>query len=85
MLPDRCSIKQGGGQCVNPPDYIISVLSDGEYMVGVTCSRHKDEIRGLLEALQAKGEIPRGKLRFSRLKSVGTDCIRADAEDLIQL
>ncbi len=84
MLPDRCSVRQGGKACVNPPEWVVSVAQpDGEYMVGVTCGRHKDSVSGRLASLQEEGRVPRGKIRFSALKPVGTDCIRADTDELI--
>jgi hypothetical protein len=86
MFPDRCSVKEEGKNCVNPPEFVISVVSDnGEYMVGVTCNKHKDAVSGKLEVLQSEGRIPKGKINFSGLKPVGTDCVKADVDDLIQL
>ena len=86
MLPDRCSVKHEGKGCVNPPEFVISVVSDdGEYMVGVTCNKHKEAVSGKLVALQSEGKIPKGKINFSGLKPVGTDCVKAGADDLIQL
>ncbi|MDX1533543.1 MAG: hypothetical protein R3230_05000 [Nitrosopumilaceae archaeon] len=86
MLPDRCSVRHEGKPCVNPPEFVISVVStDGEYMVGVTCNKHKEAVSGKLVILQSEGKIPKGKINFSGLKPVGTDCIKADENDLIQL
>lgn len=86
MLPDRCSVKHEGKGCVNPPEFVISVVSDdGEYMVGVTCNKHKEAVSGKLVTLQSEGKIPKGKINFSGLKPVGTDCVKAGADDLIQL
>lgn len=86
MLPDRCSIKEHGKGCVNPPEFVISIVSDnGEYMIGVACARHKDAISGKLLALQNEGKLPKGRINFAHLKAVGTDCIKAHADDLIHL
>ncbi len=86
MLPDRCSVKEKGRDCVNPPEFVISVTEkDDEYMVGVTCQKHKDRVSEKLIILQNEGKIPKGKIKFSALKSVGTDCVRSDPDDLIQL
>jgi hypothetical protein len=86
MLPDRCSVKEKGMDCVNPPEFVISVTEkDDEYMVGVTCQKHKDRVSEKLIILQNEGKIPKGKIKFSELKSVGTDCVRSDPDDLIQL
>ena len=86
MLPDRCSVKENGKDCVNPPEFVISVVEkEDEFMVGVTCQKHKDKVSAKILFLQEENKIPKGKIRFSRLKSVGTDCVRSDPDDLIQL
>ena len=86
MLPIRCSVREKGKDCFNPPEFVISVLEEKqEYMVGVTCQKHKENVSIKLENLQTEGKIPKGKIKFSALKSVGTDCIRSDPDDLIQL
>ena len=38
MMPDKCSVSEEGKQCVNPPQFIVSIV-DGkdEYMFGLTC------------------------------------------------
>jgi len=86
MLPIRCSVREKGKDCFNPPEFVISVLEEKqEYMVGVTCQKHREKVSAKLKNLQAGGKIPNGKIKFSALKSVGTDCIRSDPDDLIQL
>ena len=86
MLPDKCSVMEDAKQCVNPPEFIVSVVVDkDEYMVGVTCNRHKQIVSGKIQILQGKGKIPNGKVGFSPLKAVGTDCIHGDSDDFIQL
>jgi len=86
MLPIRCSVRENGKDCLNPPEFVISVLEEKqEYMVGVTCQKHREKVSAKLKNLQTGGKIPNGKIKFSELKSVGTDCIRSDPDDLIQL
>ncbi len=86
MLPDKCSVMEETKQCVNPPEFIVSVVVEqDEYMVGVTCTRHKQIVSGKIQILQDKGKIPKGKVSFSTLKAVGTDCIHGDSDDFIQL
>ncbi len=86
MFPDKCSVTENDMQCVNPPEFVISVQVDNdEYMVGVTCSRHKQAVYGKIEILQKEEKIPKGKINFSPLKPVGTDCIKGSPDDLIQL
>jgi len=42
MLPVRCSVRENGKDCFNPPEFVISVLEEKqEYMVGVTCQKHR--------------------------------------------
>ena len=86
MLPDKCSVKESEKQCVNPPEYVISIIVDtDEYMVGVTCQKHKQAVSEKVKILQNEGKIPNGKINFSTLKAVGTDCINAKPEDFIQI
>ena len=86
MLPDKCSVMEEGKQCVNPPEFVVSVVVDkDEYMVGVTCNKHKQIVSDKIHILQKEGKIPNGKVSFSQLKAVGTDCIHGDSEDFIQL
>jgi hypothetical protein len=54
-------------------------------MVGVTCNNHKQIVSGKIQSLQTEEKIPHGKISFSPLKAVGTDCIHGDADDFVQL
>ena len=87
MLPDRCSVKQSGRDCVNPPEYVVEIVhNDDSYMVGITCEKHKDVVTVKIGQLQKIGKIPEGILEFQKLKSVGTDCVEGNPDDvLIQL
>jgi len=69
-----------------PPEFVISIKAkDGEYMVGVTCDSHKKTFADKLETLQKQGKVPQGAISFDSLKPVGTNCIRIDPNDLIEL
>ncbi len=86
MLPDRCSVLEEGKQCVNPPEFVVSIIADkNEYMVSVTCEKHKQIVSGKIGILQNEGKIHDGKISFSPLKVVGTDCIHADTDDFVQI
>jgi len=86
MFPDRCAVKEKGRQCSSPPEFVISVtVESGEYMIGVTCGRHKHGVSERIESLQREGKIPDGKVGFEPLKAVGTDCIKCSADDLIRI
>lgn len=86
MLPDQCSVMENGKQCVNPPEFIVSIVDHkDEFMVGVTCEKHKQIVSGKIGILQNEGKIHDGKISFSPVKAVGTDCIHGDADDLVQI
>ena len=86
MLPDKCSIREGNKDCVDPPVYVIKVVSNNdEFMLGITCEKHKTSVFSKIKSLQSDGKIPKGTIKFESLKSVQTDCIRGDPDDLIQL
>ena len=86
MLPDKCSVSKDGKQCPSPPEFIVSIV-DGkdEYMVGVTCGRCKQIVSGKIEFLQKEGKMREGKVSFSPVKAVGTDCIHGDEDDFVQI
>jgi hypothetical protein len=86
LLPEHCSIKEETKDCQMPPEFIISIkVKDDEYMVGVACNGHKQIFFDKLTKLQKDGKVPDGSIHFTELKAVGTDCIRMDPNDLIQL
>ena len=86
MLPDKCSIKEDTKDCVNPPEFVITVISDNdEFMLGLTCEKHRTLVTTKIQSLQEQNKIPNGTIKFEDLKSVKTDCVRGDPDDLIQL
>ena len=87
MFPDRCSVKQNGHDCVNPPEYVVEIIhNDDSYMVGITCEKHKGIVTVKIGELQKIGKIPEGTLEFQKLKAVGTDCVKGNPDDvLVQL
>jgi hypothetical protein len=86
LLPEHCSIKEKTKDCPMPPEFVISIkMKNEEYMVGVTCNGHKKTFFDKLTQLQKDGKVPNGAIQFTELKTVGTDCIRMDPDDLIHL
>ena len=86
MLPEKCSVTEEGKQCVNPPEFIVSIIADkDEYMVGVTCGKHKEIVSGKIGILQNEGKVHEGKISFAPVKAVGTDCIHGDEDDFVQI
>ena len=61
------------------------VSNNDEFMLGITCEKHKTSVSSKIGTLQNDGKIPKGTIKFENLKSVQTDCIRGDPDDLIQL
>jgi hypothetical protein len=86
MFPEHCSIRKKEQDCLMPPEFVISIKTkDGEYMVGVACDGHKNFFTEKLAFLQNEGKIPKGTINFTGLKPVGTNCIRIDPNNLIEL
>ena len=86
MLPDKCSVTEERKQCVNPPEFVVSIISgEDEYMVAVTCEKHKQIVSGKIGILQNEEKIHDGKISFSPLKAVGTDCVHGDVDDFVQI
>lgn len=86
MFPDRCSVMKEGKQCLNAPEFIVSVIhKKDEYMIGVTCGLHKQIVSTKVQNLQEEGKIPEGIINFSVLKPVGTDCVKGNPDDFIQI
>jgi len=56
---------------------VISVVTEsGEYMVGVACSEHRNEVKRYVMQLQNREEIPNGIIRLQDIKIVTTDCVK---------
>ena len=54
-----------GKQCVNPPEFIVSIIADkDEYMVGVTCAKHKEIVSGKIGIFKMKVKFMKEKLVF---------------------
>lgn len=83
LLPDRCSIREKERDCPNPPSYAVSIIHDsGEYMVGVVCEEHRIHMEKRLDTMQHNSDIPKGSIKFVKLKPVGTDCVSNYPPDL---
>ncbi|MDQ3971869.1 MAG: hypothetical protein M3219_00360 [Thermoproteota archaeon] len=77
LLPKECSFRGKSKHCTYPPSEVMSIATEnGEYMVGVICSKHKTLVRRHVQHLQRGGAIPEGKIRFQDIKMVTTSCIK---------
>ena len=73
-------------EMIKSAEFIVSIV-DGkdEYMFGLTCQKHKSVVTGKLGILQNEGKIHNGKISFTPVKSVGTDCVHGDVDDFVQI
>ena len=71
--------------CNVTPEFLFIISGNDEYMVGVTCGRHKQVVTGKIGHLQKEGKIHDGKISFSPVKAVGTDCVHGDTDDFVQI
>lgn len=84
LLPKSCSLKVNGNYCQVQPSHIVSITAQQEeYMVGVVCDDHRQEIQERLKALQVL-EVPMGKIKLQRIKMVMTDCINGGDDDFTE-
>lgn len=80
-LPITCSFTNQNIKCNLPPSYILSILSDDEYLIGVSCIEHLNAIKYRVEKLQGSKSLPNGILKVDNIKTVSTNCIKGSKED----
>ena len=87
MLPGSCSFVLDKKKCMLPPEFIIEINENetNKYMLGLTCSEHRQELEEKLVFLQNEKRIPEGKLEFTRIKIIHTDCINGNQEDIDEI
>ena len=69
MLPDKCSVTEEGKQCVNPPEFVVSIISgEDEYMVGVPVKNTNKLYLAKLGFFKMKEKSMMEKLVFHLLK-----------------
>jgi hypothetical protein len=64
-----------------PPSYILSVIDNEEYLIGVSCLEHLEAIKSKIKKLQQSKSIPNGRLNIDNIKMVSTNCIKGSPED----
>jgi hypothetical protein len=80
-LPKKCSFFNHNTQCDVPPSYILSVIENEEYLIGVSCLEHLEAIKSKIKKLQQTKSIPNGRLKIDNIKMVSTNCIKGSPED----
>jgi hypothetical protein len=86
QLPKYCSIRVKGKDCNLPSSYIVSIESPkDEYMIGVVCMDHKDELQERIKVMQLKGSAPLGTIKIQTIRIISTDCIKGTDEDYMEV
>ena len=80
-LPKKCSFFNHNTQCDVPPSYILSVIENEEYLIGVSCLEHLEAIKSKIKKLQQTKSIPNGRLKIDNIKMVSTNCIKGSPKD----
>ena len=81
ILPKQCSFSKNAVQCDIPPSYVLSVIENEEYLIGVSCLDHLEPIKSKIRKLQKTKSIPDGRLKIDNIKMVSTNCIKGSPED----
>lgn len=83
MFPENCSFVDNKNKCFLPPEYIIEVngIENDKFMIGVTCFQHKKKLEKIFLNLQMVKRIPNGKLEFTPIKAIHTNCIKGNKDD----
>ena len=80
-LPKKCSFFNHNTQCDVPPSYILSVIENEEYLIGVSCLEHLEAIKSKIKKLQQTKSNPNERLKIDNIKMVSTNCIKGSPED----
>ncbi|HEY6537046.1 MAG TPA: hypothetical protein VIY08_14820 [Candidatus Nitrosocosmicus sp.] len=84
MLPDSCSFVFDKNKCILPPEFIIEINdeSNDTFMIGLACFDHKQRLEKKFRILQMKNKIPNGKIEFKSIKTIHTNCIKGNIDDV---
>ncbi len=80
-LPTTCSFAYQNTQCNLPPSYILSIISNEEDLIGVSCIEHLEPIKYKIKKLQENRFLPNGKIKVENIKMVSTNCIKGSKQD----
>ena len=80
-LPNKCSYSSKKIRCIIPPSYIISIQSNNEFLVGMSCEDHYAFMKRKIELLQKTNLLPKGKINIQNIRMISTNCIKGTKED----
>jgi hypothetical protein len=67
-----------------PPEFIMEIndRENNKFMIGLTCSEHKQKLEERFVLLQKDKHLPEGKILFTNIKTIHTNCITGNQEDI---
>ncbi|MER5176052.1 MAG: hypothetical protein ABJB76_05650 [Candidatus Nitrosocosmicus sp.] len=70
-----------------PPEFIMEIndTDNNKFMIGLTCSDHKQNLKEKFVLLQRGNHIPEGEIVFTPIKIIHTDCITGNQEDVDEI
>ena len=63
----------------------ISDTENNKFMVGLSCFEHKQKLEEKFKILQIEKHIPEGKIIFTPIKKIHTNCIVGNQEDVDEI
>jgi hypothetical protein len=83
LLPEHCSFVINKEKCLLPPEFIMEINDEknNKFMVGLTCSDHKQKLEEKFLLLQRNKQIPQGEIVFTAIKVITTKCVTGNQED----
>jgi hypothetical protein len=70
-----------------PPNEIVEIVDDdnnenNKFMIGFACVDHRNILEKKFLLLQSKGLLPGGKVVFTTMKIIQTNCIKGTLDDM---
>ncbi len=63
----------------------INDTENHKFMVGLSCSEHKQKLEEKFRFLQREKHIPEGKIIFTTIKKIHTNCVVGNQEDIDEI
>ncbi len=63
----------------------INDTDNNKFMVGLSCSDHKKDLEEKFRFLQREKHIPEGKIIFTPIKKIHTNCVVGNQEDIDEI
>jgi hypothetical protein len=63
----------------------INDTENNKFMVGLSCSEHKQKLEEKFIILQIEKQLPEGKVIFVPIKKIHTNCVVGNQEDIDEI